>query len=81
MADMKEEKTLGEGMKEKHNGIISFWKFIFSLLILALQGGMMRKDAIYSFKGGSIGVEFFFIVSGYLFCHKCLKTNSANFDN
>ena len=38
---------MGEGMKEKHNGIISFWKFIFSLLILALHLGMMRKDAIY----------------------------------
>ena len=61
-------------MGKRHNGIISFWKFIFSLLIVALHLGIKHPNVLYRFKGGSIGVEFFFIVSGYLFCYKCLKT-------
>lgn len=62
-------------MGKGHNGIISFWKFIFSLLIVALHLGIKHPDFIYNFKAGSIAVEFFFIVSGYLFCFKCLNTN------
>ena len=59
-------------MKDKHNGIISFWKFAFSILILALHLGKRHIDVKYNFAGGSIAVDFFFIVSGYLFCKKCL---------
>lgn len=68
----------GNGMKKKHNGIISFWKFIFSLLIIVLHLGLKHPNVRYNFRGGSIGVEFFFIVSGYLFCYKCLKTADTN---
>ena len=59
--------------KESHNGIISFWKFMFSILICAFHSGTLFKATRFHFAAGSIGVEFFFIVSGYLFYKKCLK--------
>ena len=60
-------------MNTKHNGIISFWKFTFSMLILALHLGKKHMDVQYNFEAGSIAVDFFFIVSGYLFCKKCIN--------
>ena len=46
-----------------HNGEISILKFLFALLILAFHlGGFYDK-----FNYGYIGVEFFFIVSGFFF--------------
>ena len=59
--------------KNKHNGKISFWKFMFSLMIVALHLGVSHREVKYSFDAGSIAVDFFFIVSGYLFCKKCLS--------
>ena len=59
---------------EKHNGIISFWKFCFCLLIIIFHG---REFALQTdnplFPGGSIGVEFFFLVSGFLLAKKALN--------
>lgn len=66
-------------MKKKHNGIISFWKFMFSILMIALHLGQLHPEAKYRFSAGSIGVEFFFIVSGYLFCKKYI--NKPSIDN
>ncbi len=60
-------------VENKHNGIISFWKFAFSILIIALHLGFKYANLKYNFNGGSIAVEFFFIVSGYLFCNKALN--------
>ncbi|MBO6195673.1 MAG: hypothetical protein J6O56_04990 [Bacilli bacterium] len=60
-------------MKKEHNGIISFWKFMFSLMIIALHLGFLHSEAKYNFSGGSIGVDFFFLVSGCLFCKKVLS--------
>ena len=60
--------------KNKHNGKISLWKFLFALMIVALHLGFKYPDVTYRFAAGSIAVDFFFIVSGYLFCQKCLKT-------
>lgn len=64
--------------KNKHNGKISFWKFMFSLMIVALHLGVSHTNYKYHFEAGSIAVDFFFIVSGYLFCKKVLnlKLNS-----
>lgn len=62
-------------MKNKHNGVISFWKFVFCLVIIALHFfAAVKLDVPISFKGGSIGVEFFFIVSGYLLASKAART-------
>lgn len=52
-----------------HNGEISILKFLFALLILAFHlGGFYDK-----FNYGYIGVEFFFIVSGFFFCKNLLN--------
>ena len=62
--------------KIKHNGKISFWKFMFSLMIVALHLGSLHTNVEYHFAAGSIAVDFFFLVSGYLFCKKCLNLKS-----
>ena len=65
-------------MKKEHNGIISFWKFMFCILIIALHLGYSYPNIKYRFASGSIGVDFFFMVSGYLFCSKCLSIKRFN---
>ena len=53
-------------MKTQYSGEIDFWKFIFAFVIVALHSSYL--PASYEqpyFIGGSIGVEFFFIVSGF----------------
>lgn len=52
--------------EQKRNGALDFWKFIFSLVIVIFHGKNLAIDREWIFKGGSIGVEFFFIVSGIL---------------
>lgn len=54
-----------------HNGIISVWKFLFALLILAHHCTKMLGENVRTlFAKGAIGVEFFFIVSGFLMAKK-----------
>ncbi len=51
----------------KHNGIISVWKFIFVFaIVLRHSSKFATKGVVPLFKGGSIFVEFFFLVSGFL---------------
>ena len=45
-------------MNKHNNNSISFWRIIFTLLIIMLHCGYTQ--------GGYIGVEFFFLVSGFL---------------
>ena len=58
----------------KHNGSIAIWKFIYCLMIIALHLGVLEafRDTDIRFSGGSIGVEFFFLVSGFLLGKKAL---------
>lgn len=65
---------------KKHNGIISFWKFMFSILILIFHCSDRAKEGKVLFIDGRIGVEFFFIVSGYLLAKKAFN-NKENLDN
>lgn len=67
-------------MKEQHNGTISLWKFIYCLMIIALHVGALDifKTENIRFSGGSIGVEYFFIVSGFLLGKKALKKVKLN---
>lgn len=65
--------------KEQRYGKISFWKFMFCLLITALHVGELYPESPWIFKAGSIGVEFFFLVSGYFFAKKFIYyKNSKN---
>lgn len=60
--------------EKKHNGIISFWKFMFCLLIVIYHTHIFSKTKNnILFPKGSIGVEFFFLVSGYLMTKAALK--------
>ncbi len=58
--------------EKKHNGNISFWKFVFAIFVLFhhITTWMHAKEKTILFNGGSIGVEFFFIVSGFLLAKK-----------
>lgn len=61
--------------KGKHNGIISFWKFCFCLMIIIYHARLFAdKNDYILLPLGSIGVEFFFIVSGYFMTKKALNT-------
>lgn len=60
----------------KRNGTIEFWRFIFSLLIVMFHSNYIPSyfSGDYNWiKGQSIGVEFFFIVSGFLMAKSAQK--------
>ena len=56
----------GITMSAKRNGKIEFLRFLFSLIIVVHHSRMFLGDEISPFLGGSLAVEFFFFVSGYL---------------
>ena len=60
---------------KKHNGIISFWKFCFCIMIIIFHTDIFMTDNITSIfsKGGYIAVEFFFLVSGFLMAKSALN--------
>lgn len=53
-------------MNKKHNGTIDFLKFLFACLIMAFHGNSMIVAKGGYFCYGATGVEFFFLVSGFL---------------
>lgn len=61
-------------MQNKHNGTIDFLKFLFACLILLFHGNSMIGTRPDLFPSGTIGVEFFFLVSGYLMAASAQKT-------
>jgi len=61
--------------KSKHNGIISLWKFLFSVMIVILHcDSLAGNNEKTLFIGGAIAVEFFFITSGYLMAVSAFKS-------
>lgn len=59
-------------------GELDFWKLIFSLLIVVHHSKYLPIDITRSlFIGGSIGVEFFFLVSGFLLLRSADKKREA----
>ena len=53
-------------MGNKRNGKVEFWRFIFSVIIVLHHSRSLVGDENCLFLGGSLAVEFFFLVSGYL---------------
>ena len=53
-------------MKKKRNGRIDFLRFVFALIIVLHHTRYLLGYEHTIFIGGSLGVEFFFLVSGYL---------------
>jgi len=63
-------------MKNKHNGIVSLWKFLFAIVIVFFHGGQFYGWGALPnpfFKGGYIAVEFFFIICGFYLASSVLK--------
>lgn len=58
---------------KKHNGIISFWKFMFSLMIVVYHITEKVPSSNPLMRYGRIAVEFFFLVSGYLMTKTALN--------
>lgn len=71
---MNNKNTLTSNRKKPRSGELDFWKFIFSVIIVILHSEYLpsKTDQVY-FNGGSIFVEFFFIVSGYLMAQTAEK--------
>ena len=62
--------------KERHNGVISIWKFIFCIVIVLYHAKpVFFNNTLPVFKSGYICVEFFFLVSGFYFAKHSLKGN------
>ena len=51
---------------KKRSGNLDLMKFLFSLMIIMFHGKNLATTESYIFPGGSIAVEFFFVVSGVL---------------
>jgi len=58
------------------NGKIEFLRFFFSVIIVINHSRIFLGDKISPFLGGSLAVEFFFFVSGYLMMASIEKKNS-----
>ena len=63
----------------KRNGTIDFWKFIFSLWIV-LNHITVYKGYLSMAIGGSVCVEFFFLVSGYLMANSMERTRATDIE-
>lgn len=64
---------------KKHNGIISLWKFCFCIMIIFFHGRIFAQNGETAiFPRGSIGVEFFFIVSGFLLAKSALNKKAVS---
>ena len=59
--------------KTARNGKVDLFKFIFSLVVIIYHFGNAVKFDNELFNKGYIGVEFFFIVSGFLFAKSLAK--------
>ncbi len=59
----------------KRNGEIDFLRFLFASIILLHHSSLVLCDEIWLFLGGSLAVEFFFLVSGYLLMASVVKAN------
>lgn len=67
---------------KKHNGVISLWKFLFCMMIVIYHANIFATGNENIFLAtGSIGVEFFFLVSGYLMAKTALNKKDTKNQN
>ena len=66
----------------RHNGTIALWKFIYCIMIIIYHTSLhIELEGKIDFKYGAIGVEFFFLVSGYLLGKKALNYKNLEKQN
>lgn len=64
--------------QKSNNGIISFWKFVFAIMLVILHASYFGDDSDFIlFKSCSIGVEYFYLVSGYFLANSALKESNT----
>ena len=61
-----------ESGKKARNGSLDLMKFVFSIVIVLLHSGNLFGRNKF-FPAGHIGVEFFYIVSGYYMAKSALR--------
>lgn len=64
----------------KRNAEIDFWKFISIAVVVLHHSNLVLDERRVFFKQGSLFVEFFFIVSGYLMALTASKLPKANIE-
>ncbi len=57
---------------QKRVGSIEFYRFVFSLIVMIFHASRQINNSI-PFKSGRLGVEFFFVVSGFLLAQSASK--------
>ena len=57
---------------EKRNGTVDILRIVFALLVVAFH---FFSDGVDRFYGGRFGVEFFVVLSGFLFYSSWIKTS------
>ena len=67
-------------VNKTHNGIISFWKFMFSIMVIIFHSTERLPNPKFFMYYGRIAVEFFFLVSGYLMAKTALNENQNTTD-
>ena len=70
---IKKEELASTSPAKRHNGIISFWKFLFCIMIIMFHSYVFApgNESLF-FNKGYIAVEFFFIVSGFFMAKTAL---------
>ena len=54
-------------MRKRRNETVDFLKFLFALVIVIFHGRKLASSGEFAlFQSGYLGVEFFFLVSGFL---------------
>lgn len=65
-------------MRKQHNVTIDFLRFFFSVIVVLHHSRYVLGDDNCYFLGGSLAVEFFFFVSGYLLLVSADKSGRKN---
>lgn len=63
--------------KNKRNGAVDFWKFVFSIVIMCFHAIYFAGTEKFVFFDGANMVEFFFLVSGFLMAASLMKEDTT----
>ena len=58
---------------QKRNGELDFFKLLFCIVVISFHSGYFIQSENGYFKGGSIAVDFFFVVSGVMMARNAAK--------